>query len=1302
MSGDELSLGNGVDSCTSDDAEVARVLDEYLAGLEAGRSADPGRLLAEHPAIASQLRACLEVMHLAGRMVDGLGPEAADGSDSGPGSGASVMPLAPSLQSTWNLGNGTPPRVRLHDLDDDDPLVSPRSPAMPATPEGTWGRYQLQGEIARGGMGAVIKGRDVDLGRDLAIKVLLDAHRRSPETVRRFIEEAQIGGQLQHPGIVPVYELGTCADRRPYFAMKLVKGRTLSSLLQSRPDPHEDLPRFLAIFEQVGQTMAYAHARGVIHRDLKPSNIMVGSFGEVQVMDWGLAKVLARGGVADEARRAPESALKEDTVIMTVRTGGTGSGSESQAGSVLGTPAYMAPEQARGEIERLDERVDVFGLGAILCEILTGRPPFSGPTREEIRARAARGDLAEARGRLDACGADAELIALVRDCLAAEPEGRPRDAGEVARRVSAYDAGVRDRLRAAELARAEALVRAAEERKRRKVATALAASIVGLFLFGGGTWAYLARQRMERAGRIDRMAHGVELLYDEARRAGDDARRWAAAREAARSLEGLLPEAPDAGTRDRLAAVVRDVNQAAASAEGDQKLLAELADIRVVKGNNQDGSSKDAAYAAAWRSARMDLESLSPTQAGAMIAARPPAVRIALTAALDAWAFDRRVLREDEAGARRITEIARTADPDPWRDRLRTALQIGSLDEQRASLKTAASSARIDELPAVTLHLLGAGLLGAGEPAAAESLLREAVRRYPGDFWINFALARSLEALGRDEEAIRYFFAARSIQPRAAHALAHALERRGETDRAIAVFEDLTRLEPMEGQHFAWLGTLLHEHGRVQEARHVLGLAIPILRAEIERQPDRGEAHMLLGNVLAQLGKPAEAIAEYREAIRIRPADNLIHYNFGVLLGRLGKSEEAIAEYREAIRLNSSLALPHGNLGAVLSGQGKLEEAIAEYREAIRLKPDNAKAHYNLGLDLERQGEVEQAIAEFREAVRHKPDYTTARTNLGLTLLGQGKVDEAIAEFRELIRHRPDLAQAHHNLGFALYRQGKVEEAVAEFREAIRLRPGYAGTHNNLGGALSVQGKIDEAITAYREAIRLRPDIAASHHNLGNALRSRGESAEAVAELRKALDLARRTNPQLARQIERALTATEQRASLARRLPDVLAGKASPADANETLFFAQLCYQKKLYVASARFWVEAFQAQPKLIDDMQAQHRYNAACAAALAGCGQGKDDPPPDEAARARWHRQAIDWLKSDLAAWTKILDTGPPQARPVIAQTLDHWKADADLAGLRDPAAVGKLAEAEQKACRALWAEVDALLKKARDARP
>jgi hypothetical protein len=185
---------------------------------------------------------------------------------------------------------GSVPRVRLREEPADgeppSPVLRPNSCEMPELPDRS-ARLQLLGEIARGGMGAVLRGRDIDLGRDLAVKVLLEAHGDQPELVRRFVEEAQIGGQLQHPGVVPIYELGAFADRRPFFTMKLVKGHTLAEILAKRDSPAGDLPRLLGAFAQVCQTMAYAHARGVIHRDLKPSNVMVGSFGEVQVYGLG-------------------------------------------------------------------------------------------------------------------------------------------------------------------------------------------------------------------------------------------------------------------------------------------------------------------------------------------------------------------------------------------------------------------------------------------------------------------------------------------------------------------------------------------------------------------------------------------------------------------------------------------------------------------------------------------------------------------------------------------------------------------------------------------------------------------------------------------------------------------------------------------------------------------------------------------------------------------------------------------------------------------------------------------------------
>jgi serine/threonine-protein kinase len=306
-------------------------------------------------------------------------------------------------------------------------------------------------------------------------------------------------------------------------------------------------------------------------------------------------------------------------------------------------------------------------------------------------------------------------------------------------------------------------------------------------------------------------------------------------------------------------------------------------------------------------------------------------------------------------------------------------------------------------------------------------------------------------------------------------------------------------------------------------------------------------------------------------------------------------------------------------------------------------------------------------------------------------------VAQAIVSYREALRVKPNYFEARIGLGVALQDQGRLDEATFVYREVIRLKPDDFSAHHNLGVVLKILAKWDEAIAEYHTSIRLKPNFPQAHANLGTALRSRGEFAEAIAELRKARDLAR-PYPQLIPQIERELVVTERQASLAARLPAVLAGKAKPVDATETLGFAQLCYEKKLHGAAARLWAEVFQAQPKLADDMQAQHRYNAACAAALAGCGQGKDEPPPDEATKARWRKQAPEWLRADLAAWSKLLASSPPETRQSIPQTLQHWKADPDLAGLRDEAALARLPADEQNALRALWAEVDALLAKAR----
>jgi serine/threonine-protein kinase len=1015
---------------------------------------------------------------------------------------------------------GPVPHLLLPDTADgttEPPLVNPSSPEIPPL-EDRPVRVQLLGEIARGGMGVVLKGRDPDLGRDLAVKVLLEAHKEKPDLVRRFLEEAQIGGQLQHPGVVPVYELGAFGDRRPYFTMKLVKGQTLADLLAERESPTEDRPRFLSIFEQMCQTTAYAHARDVIHRDLKPTNVMVGSFGEVQVMDWGLAKVQPKGGVVADAAAGKIPA--HETVIVTARSG---EGSDlSQAGSVMGTPAYMAPEQARGEIDRIDERADVFALGSILCEILTGQPAFVGRSAGEIHRKAALGDLAEAMAALESSGADGELIALARVCLAREAEDRPRHAGAVAERITAYRADVQERLRTAEIARAAEQARAEEaqhtaeaaeakakaERQARRLTGALAASVLVLVVAFGGGSAWLQRQRAERQSRVDLVLREAEVFHDEAKRAGDDLARWGKAREAARAVERLLADARDEPTRERVTALVESVTAAAQAAAGDRKLLDKLIDIRSAKADDRDGWATDAAYAVAFREAEVDLTTLPPTEAGAKLKARPAAVAVALATALDDWAALRRDQRRDRAGAERLAQAARTIDPDPWRAGLRDALDSPDKPKRLDALRALAGSAQFDKLPAMSLNLLGSALLDAGDAKLAESVLRRAQRRYPGDVWLNYNFARCLEKLARREEAIRYYTAARSIRPEVAHELAHALVGKGESDEAIAVFQELARLRPGNGRHLLCLGRTLQDRGRAQEATAALDDAIAALREHILQRPDDAWAHGNLGLALLQQGKLDEAIAEHKEAIRIKPDLASSHHSLGVIFCDYTHDYgAAIAAFREAIRLQPDDANAHNSLGVALSNQGKWEEAIVEDREAIRIKPDLAWAHSNLGWHLQNVGKLDEAIAECREAIRLNPADADAHHNLGIALSNQGKWEEAIVEDREAIRIKPDLAWAHSNLGHYLQNVGKLDEAIAECREAIRLQPDHAMAHNNLGSILLKQGKLDEAIAECREAIRLRPDHAMAHSNLGFALLQQGKLDEAIAAFREAFRL---------------------------------------------------------------------------------------------------------------------------------------------------------------------------------------------------
>jgi tetratricopeptide (TPR) repeat protein len=624
---------------------------------------------------------------------------------------------------------------------------------------------------------------------------------------------------------------------------------------------------------------------------------------------------------------------------------------------------------------------------------------------------------------------------------------------------------------------------------------------------------------------------------------------------------------------------------------------------------------------------------------------------------------------------------------------------------------------------------LGLALSAQGKPAEAIAAYREAIRLRPDHAKAHNNLGITLAAQGKQAEAIAEYRTALHLQPdlTAAHNnLGLALKAQGKVAEAIAEYREAIRLQPDHALAHTNLGLALSAQGKQAEAiaecreairlrpdhakAHVnLGALLcqvrdyPAAESEfreaIRLKPDFAEAHCNLGITLAAQGKQAEAIVAYREAIRLKPDFAEAHVNLGALLcDRLRDYPAAESEFREAIRLRPDDARAHSNLGLTLSAQGKQAEAIAEYCTAIRLNPDHAAAHSNLGNALKAQGKVPEAIAEYRAAIRLNPDYAEAHCNLGNALRAQGKQAEAIAEYREAIRLRPDHAEAHVNLGALLCDQLRdYPAAESEFRTAIHLKPDHAAVHSNLGNALSAQGKVAEAIAEFRTAIRLRPDDAKAHCNLGHILKRQGKFEEALGELRSGHELGSK-RPDWRYPSAQWVRDAEQAVALAPRLPAVLKGDDTPKDADEGLALAQLCYDTGRYSAATRFFAEALKADLKLAEDRQTWHRYNAACAAALAGCGRDRDDPPPDEAARARLRRQAREWLKAERAAWAKQLESGPPQARPVIVQTLQHWKADSDLAGIRDETELKKLPEDEQRACRADWAEVDALLARAR----
>jgi serine/threonine-protein kinase len=1205
--------------------------------------------------------------------------------------------------------------------------------------------YEIIEEIDRGGRGIVYRVRDAELNRSLAVKVLLPKLRDDADAIRRFLEERQVTGQLQHPGIVPVHSVGNLPDGRPYFAMKLVKGRTLAALLAEHglgepgvpaaagptalatrcqtttaggnqtprpalagvPGSPKDLPRFLGIFQQICQAVAYAHSRGVIHRDLKPNNVMVGAFAEVQVMDWGLAKVLAN---------AEAHITSDPNTIHTVRTGATGVSTAD--GMVAGTYAYMSPEQAKGQIDRIDERADVFGLGAVLCEMLTALPPYTGASALRLFKRAAAGNLADAFHRLDHSGVDAELIALAKDCLARERDARPKNAGVVAKRLATHLANVQERLHKAELERAAAEARAREERRRRRW-QGTAALIALLFLAcGAGVtfWVRLRSSEIELAARehlaesrrlssahryldaqreasqAEEIAHSglapeglrreigdllAELrdkadqevtqaldkaahLRDEAMAAVNDPVKWAAAVKAANQADGLTDH-PEVSSELRRRA--RDLVADLEAEEKARRTVARLEAIRARRTSVRQGEwqymQTDPEVSRILEEYGVKVGRTEPTTLSALLSKCSHRLKEALFPALDDW-----IIREQNPTQREwLLAAVRAVDSDPWRNRVRAALAAGDL----AAMRSLAQIPELARQPPATAVLLADAFMNRGAASIAADFLKAARQEHPDDYWLNHKLGVCLKRSANPqdiEEAVRYLTAAASLKPTDAVAwsvLADALAKHGQHSEAETAYRKAIDLQPDLFFSRYNFGYFLKERRRYADAE-------PVLRKVLELSPKHAMTHVLLGNVLWNQHKTSEALVSLHKAIALDPD-------------------------------RETLVSAHYEIGAALYDAKQWPDAMQAFRQVIDLQSNHANSHYMLGKTLFAMGRKEEAAACYGQAIFYNRNFAEAHNNLGTVYRALNKWEDSVEEFRRALKINPRLPEANLNLGDALSPYPEHwDEAITAFESSIQLDFRSLGACLSLSYMFFHRQEWDKGIAINQKALLLSRDCAEAHCNLGLCLCGKGEFRAAIESLRRGHELGS-SRPGWNYNSAGWLRNAELLLNIEQRLNEILTGRIQPANNDERLLFARLCHIKREYEAASRFYEEALADSPKSANTEERASLYAAAAFnAAVAGCSRGGDSAKLDDHQRANRRRQALDWIRSSLAVRTELLSAGDRKARNALEQLSDDWRACVHLRSVRDKTEMAKLPDNERANWEKLWTDLAAFKKPVR----
>jgi len=866
-------------------------------------------------------------------------------------------------------------------------------------------RYHILRPHAKGGLGQVYVARDSELRREVALKEIQERHAQSGENRARFLLEAEVTGGLEHPGIVPVYGMGAYADGRPYYAMRFIRGESLKDAiahfhkpssahegagseetvsLDSVPDEKgregaflkqtrvgktgaafrmegERLIAFrklLGRFLDVCQAVAYAHSRGILHRDLKPGNIMLGKFGETLVVDWGLAKRMesTRTDVSPKDSAAPSVSSEAPLSPST--------GAETLAGTTVGTPAYMSPEQAAGKLELLGPESDVYSLGATLYHLMTGRAPFREPDVAACLRNVIRGEFPSPRMVSPSIPLPLEAICL--KSMASQGADRYASPKDLADDIEHWLA---DEPVAAWREPWTVKTRRWMRRRRAWVTGVSAAVLVGVVTVVGGLFWYQGEQ--------NRRATEKAVLDAEARRKTTDTEE--SVRDALQQAETLQAKLrADLAVPGGVFALVDDparwegrIQIPRAFLERSRALLSNTPDAdpalvehlkRLVFSVGKDETDRE--FALRLEAIRMDRANLSKdeldnvgalhqyekafAQAGLDVLEAPSdvlaeringfTVREQIVAALEDWALLAYWQRKPDV-SRVILRSVRQAAPDPhWGDQVRQF----ELWKDSAALAKFLEKPRPHRLSPQQYSLIGSVLL-LREMPLAESWLREAQAHYPSDFWLNHKMGVALQHKDL-REAVGFLRAAIAIRPSAIGyvVIASLLERDGKLDEADAALRKAIDFSP-DSVKFALIQGDFYRRMKDSPKAHL------VARRAIASEPRNPDGYRLLGDSLRDLKDPAGAIAAYRQCLKLGPGEPSAHYRLGLLLRDEKKSPEALEVFREAVKLFRRNGYVHYGLAMVLRDQKKYPEAAASYLAAARADPKLGEAFYYAG-----------------------------------------------------------------------------------------------------------------------------------------------------------------------------------------------------------------------------------------------------------------------------------------------------------------------------------------------------------------